>query len=700
MTDLQWLTVEEVAGFEQISAKQVRRRTKLGSQPALIARYEERQGGCPVLKIDPSSMTFDAQQRYRQRALKDMVHGAEETTKKAARSGAEDQSSLFPQTAMDQAVEQARDELAPSQFSVAMQRFKIVQPLVNHDFMAVSFQQTGFKKKMDYSMSMARASGVSYRSIRRWRQEFESVLKDAGAKEAFIALADERPGPERGTTALDNSMKAFVLYCWIKRKLTRRQTCRALVSYLEEKQRGCGARWAYEIPSDSTVCRFINAPEPYGLGGDSNPLRVGPDSVKESFYIDRTFDDELVGEAWCTDEFEIDGYPYDDDSERVVYNYGKGNPVLHLELFIDERTTFIMDWELTSRIDEDTLNLAERMLRKYWVPKRLVSDRAHRFRELSRGRVIVRPSGDLCELLSGPLGTFGVKPRESEDKNPQGNRLERLHGVLADLCRRDFSTTCWRPPKKVRDFPGKDVRAIVGIDQRVQDHLKYHCGKAKKSPRAGEPSKLLPLSKVRQIVAGWIDEINDAATDAKGCHGLTRRAAFNNAAWRPSAEEIERRRVTEAEIDEAFAENREIPVRKAGILQWPDGLRYWSPELTGRDGELMACKRLRRDRSKIFVEDAGSVIVAARRAAVGTNDAEALARESEKLARLQKLYSRMNGVPSLENAPAQDPAADEMLQSAQDKSVKEGRPEPMTVEAVPLPDSDREPSGIGFADLE
>src|SRR5690348_18249542 len=120
MTEFEWLTVEEVAGFEKISAKQVRRRTKLGSQPALIARYEDRKAGCPVLKIDPRSMTFDAQQRYRQANLKEIGEAirTDQESSGEARNEADagEQAGLFALTEMDKAAEAARLELAPSQF--------------------------------------------------------------------------------------------------------------------------------------------------------------------------------------------------------------------------------------------------------------------------------------------------------------------------------------------------------------------------------------------------------------------------------------------------------------------------------------------------------------------------------------------------------------------------------------------------------
>ncbi|HZT69535.1 MAG TPA: Mu transposase C-terminal domain-containing protein [Terriglobia bacterium] len=662
-----WISVEEVAEYERISTKQVRRRCRMGAQPALVARYEERKSGCPVLRIDPRSMTFEAQQRYREAMLRRIASEADHAKEEKPPAS----QALFPETPLDQAVCAARAELPPSQFSVAMQRFKIIQPLVNHDFMAVSFDQTGFARKMDYSMAMARAAGVSYRSIRRWRHEFEEVLKSAGPKEAFIALADERPGPERGARTLDASMKAFILDCWINRKLSRRQTYKALCQYLEEKQRGCGARWAYEIPSESTVLRFINAPEPYGLGGDDNPLRGGPEAIKEACgYIDQFYDHEQAGDAWIIDEKEIDGVFY--------------NPARHREIFwsiyvvsvIDERTTKILGWKLAYRLNADTvLDLLEETLRSYFLPKFLVSDRGGHFRGKVLRRTTVRSRGALIDRAIGAMDFFGVEARQPRDKNPRASRIERIHRIYSDLAQRDFGPS-WR---------GRNVeeRKMTGIDERAERHLREHCKEGTSGPL------LLSTADAERLIARWVEEINLAETDAKGCAGMSRQAAFE--AFKPSAEEIARRRVTQAQIDEAFAERDERVIRTGGIIEAADGLRYSSPELIGRAGEKVTFARLRRDRTRIYVEIDGRVVVATHRVPAPKGDAAAAAREAEKLAKIQRLYTRLGGVPTLENAPEHEtPEREEPKSVAASVEVAEAIP------AVPEP-AERL---IGFADLE
>jgi hypothetical protein len=661
-----WLTVAEVAKYEQISEKQVRRRLRFGSQPALIGRYEERKGGCPVLRIDPRSMTFEAQQRYREAALRRLSEcnlAGIENDKQA------DQGGLFPETALDQAVSDARAELPPSQFSVAMQRFKIIQPLINHDFMAVSFNQTGFARKMDYSIAMARAAGVSYRSIRRWRQEFEEILKTSGAKEAFIALADERPGPERGARSLDSSMKAFILDCWVNKKLTRRQTYRALCQYLEVKQAGCGARWAYEVPSEATVCRFINAPEPHGLGGDSNPLRGGPEAIKEACgYIDQSYDDEPAGDAWIIDEKEIDGVFYNPARHREIYWS------IYLVSVIDERTTKILGSKLAYRLNADTvLDLLEDVLRRYWLPRYLVSDRGGHYRGKVLRRTTVRSRGALIDRAIGALDFFGVQARQPRDKNPRASRIERIHRIYSDLAQRDFGPS-WR---------GRNVeeRNMTGVDERAERHIREHCVAGTCGPL------LLSTADAERLVAAWSEEINLAETDAKGCAGMSRQAAFE--AFKPSPEEIARRRVSPAQIDEAFAERDARVIRTGGIIEAADGLRYSSPELIGRAGEKVAFARLRRDRTRIYVEIDGRLVVAPHRVPAAKGDPAAAAREAEKLAAVRSIYTRLSGVPTLENAPVAETAHEELTTPIE----ADAKGDVTTVETA-------EPQAIGFADLE
>jgi hypothetical protein len=220
-----------------------------------------------------------------------------------------------------------------------------------------------------------------------------------------------------------------------------------------------------------------------------------------------------------------------------------------------------------------------------------------------------------------------VRPRGSEEKNPRANRLERIHGLYADRARRDFGLA-WRPPKRVRGFAGADPREATGIDDRITRHYREHC-------RQGQPTELIPLSQVMTSIAAWIEEINNADTEAKGTNGLTRLAAFRH--FQPPAEEIARRRPSQYAIDIAFAERAVRTVRDGGIIEFDAGARYDAPELARHIGEEFSVRRFRRDHSQIFVDTDSGVVIARRRPVVGVWDQELLARESAELARRRKL---------------------------------------------------------------
>jgi hypothetical protein len=340
-------------------------------------------------------------------------------------------------------------------------------------------------------------------------------------------------------------------------------------------------------------------------------------------HIVRHYDDERVGDTDCMDVWEIDGYFYDDEDHRIVYNWGAHNPVLQLAVIIDGRSTCIKGFEITTQPERGVLDLAERVVRSpdYWLAERAVCDRAGNYRRLVRGRLVMHKTGELAEAMRGPLGLLGMQGRGSEEHNPRANRIERVIGIFADKARRDFGNS-WRPPKRVRGYNG-DMRRKIGIDERVRWHLNEH--------RQGQPTGLLPLSEVKVKIAAWIPEINSAETDAKGCHGMTRQGAFNYAPFRPSLEEIARRTPPRALIDWAFAERFEGKnarcVRDDGSITLPDGCRYFSRDFSTHLGQVIDILRYRRDHSQIFWKLPGSrdVMPVELRVPIGTAEPQRLA---------------------------------------------------------------------------
>ena len=346
-------------------------------------------------------------------------------------------------------------------------------------------------------------------------------------------------------------------------------------------------------------------------------------------YIDRHYDDELAGDAWCIDEWELDGCFYNEENHKQVINYGAGRPIAHILSVIDERTTCVLAYAVTWKVslEEATLDLAEYLLRTYWAPLRLIADRAGRFRCLSRGRVAVGSDGELIDLLAGPLGEFGVKPRLTKERNPRGNRIERaLHREFARRAT-EFGIS-WRGANT-------EERKLTDIDARVARHLKEHrklgvCG-----------PQLLSIQEAEKIIATWVNDLNTCETRAKGCKGLTRLAAFN---WfRPAEEEIARRKYSDTQIDLVFAEHDERMIQAGGVIQLSGGARYGlQGELSAWIGNRVALMRRRRDHSFIEVSVPGqeAQVIAHRRTENGVNEPEALSEEIARLEHARKVIAR------------------------------------------------------------
>ncbi len=346
-------------------------------------------------------------------------------------------------------------------------------------------------------------------------------------------------------------------------------------------------------------------------------------------YIDGHYDDAFAGDAWCIDEWQVDGVFYDEQDRSRLFNYGEKGPVAHILSIMDERTTYIMDWILTWNIslEEATLELAERLVRRHWLPVRLVTDRAGRFRALSRqGRVIVCGRGELVDNLMGPLGELGVKPRGGEEENPRGNRIERA--AHREYARRavDFGIS-WKGAN-TREREGTD------IDARVKRHLREHCKLGACGPQ------LLSIQEAERIIARWVNELNTCKTRAKGCHGLTRLAAFNQ--FRPTDWVIARRKPSEALLDLAFAERDQRTIQPGGVIELKDGKRYSDFELVGWVGEKVEVLRYRREPStlQVFAPGQEGPVIAHLRRAVGRNEPAVLSEQIAKVQHARKILAR------------------------------------------------------------
>jgi len=520
--------------------------------------------------------------------------------------------SLFPQDELDQKVDALR--CYPAEAPTVLAKLRAASQVLNGNFNAL-----GFPKKEPFARVVGAAIGRSSRSVYRYAK----VVRDG---DDLGKLVPKRPGPKRGEfKSLDADVRAHLLDCFLFKHLKCRQSWRSVTRYLETKQDSFLRQvpHEYDIPSYTMVNRYwreVLIPM-YG------PQREGKEAVKTAAgYIDRLYDDEFAGDTWCLDEWQIDGVFFDEKDHRRIFNFGANRPQAHILTILDERTTCIIDYLVTWQVslEDAVFALAERTIRQRFLPRRVVSDRAARFRALVRGHMVLC-SEDLVKKLSGPLGELGVIPRGSEEKNPRANRLERLHRLYADRAR-DFGPS-WKPPLEKHEHRE--------IDDAVDRHLDAHCRYGTIGPQ------LMSIQEAERRIAQWVGDINLADTEAKGCNGLTRLAAFRQ--FQPPADEIAQRKPNQAALDLAFAERDERAIREGGIIELEDGARYSCPQLIEwrlrlGSGAKIPMMRYRRDPLHLIVSPPGAEpFTAERRAIVGTKDEALLSDEIEKLAHVRKV---------------------------------------------------------------
>jgi hypothetical protein len=186
---------------------------------------------------------------------------------------------------------------------------------------------------------------------------------------------------------------------------------------------------------------------------------------------------------------------------------------------------------------------------------------------------------------------------------------------------------------------------MTDIDARVKQHLLEHCRLGTCGPQ------LVSIQEVQSLVEKWVDEINLAPTEAKGCAGMTRLAAFRQ--FQPPEEERARRRVSDRVLTVVFAEHFPDRTIRQGVVELPDGKRYYSPELLPFNGEVREAVRPRHDHSFIWLwadQKGPEPIVAERQVPVGTADPQALARACQHLAAVRKIAGEMGARREAANA--------------------------------------------------
>jgi hypothetical protein len=681
------LTSDQVAAFEGVSRMEVYRRISSGEYVSCNRRDVDGKAGTLILA---RSMSFDGQQRLRQRQLESAV-----SPKIQPASG---ELSLFPRTEIDDQIEALK--LPDSQRDVVLRRYRIVQVLLNSNWKAL-----GYGSKRDYKRALAKESNASVRSVERWVQTWKQ-------RGDINDLAKEPPGPLPGTgRALDADMRAHLYDCYIIKKLTASQCYRSLINYLQQKQKspGCRVSYIYPIPSRTTVERFLHS-----LDAIDQAARQGPDALRAACgHIDRSYLDLAPLECVESDECKLNLFSF--DPRRAVNR--RGEPWIRrywLLTFYDARSMYPLVWSLCEGSEyelrhgiavDDEINLFVALVRNFGVPAAIHSDRG-RFRgkiwggepyqqqidkEFAAADGILQRVGQLVGLREG------IRHDMPRVHNPRGTRLERFHRWVAD----------WFRGKPGWIGANTRERKMTCGDGDAEKHKLWCLGKL----GPGQRSPLLTRDELEAEVTRMMEAWREHNSEGMDMGGLTPRAVFTQ--FSPASGFP---RISEEQLALATAQhflNEHIAI--GGIIELRDGSRYSHPLLVKLAGQKREVVRLRQDHSFITVlpaQKGEETIKAPRRTRVGMNDPDELARQMELQNRLRKLAGEM--VKPLEYDPGrQFPDATTESASAApeveflDGTARDQAPPPTPEREIGSVEflmereaSKRKPKSLDFADLE
>ena len=589
-----WLTPAQVMNFEGVSRREVYRRMEPGDAHFLLSK--DREDGKPGRLINPRSMSPDAQDRWR----KDELRKAARPATEAAQLG------LLPQTEIDSKI--AALSLSRSETDVVLRRYRIVDLCLNHNWKA-----EGYASKGAFMAALAARNGTSKRSIERWVWAWKQG-------ENLLDLVNERPGPAPGRgTVLDADMRAHLIACWRIKKLALRQCYSSLVKYLETKQKspGCRVDHFYPIPSRTTVERFIRS-----LSALDDAERQGADAFKAAVgCIDRTYDDLRSLDRVECDEWKYNLFAYDPEHPRRVYRYW-------LLLFLDIRSIYPLVWKIVRGSDNDTrhgiseedeIELIEKLIREYGVPRVLSTDRG-RFRGNTWGGQPAGKNRDAqFERADGILDNLGITYNRPRESNPRGMRVHPLFLYLSNQC------------QGLSGYIGRNTveRKSTRGDFEKAEHLEWAAG------RRGVKSPILSLTELSARTEEWIESWRDHPSEGTDMRGLSPRAVFVH-----NMPPEGFRRISDEQLALHTAEHFGVLVGKGGIIQLRDGKRYSDPQLLLIQGEHREVARPRHDHEQIYVLPSAKgeePIIAKRRGRVGVDDPDELARQMELQNRLRKL---------------------------------------------------------------
>jgi hypothetical protein len=593
-----WLTVAQAAFFERISRMEVYRRMQPGDSHPLIWRDRREVDGQPGRLINPLSMTFAGRECWRTKLLE-----TAESPKAGTGAG---QLNLLPRTEVDDQIDALK--LPQSECDVILRRYRIVDLCLNCNWKA-----QGYNSKKDFLKALATRNKTSVRSIHRWTWGY----KENGKLED---LAKEIPGPLRGTGAiLDLDMRAHLQGCYVIENFTPSQCYRSLINYLQGKQNspGCRVDHLYPIPSRTTVWRFLDSLDPV-----SKAAREGPDALKAALgHIDRAYDDLRSLDRVECDEWKYNLFAYDPDRPLRVYRYW-------LLLFLDIRSIYPLVWQIVRGSDSDTrhgiseedeIGLTEKLVREYGVPQVLSTDRG-RFRGNTWGGQPAGKSRDAqFQRADGILDNLGITYNRPRQSNPRGMRLHPFFLYLSNQC------------QGLPGYIGRNTveRKTTRGDFEKAEHLEWAAG------HRGIKSPLLSLTELSAKTEEWIEWWRDHPSEGTDMRGLSPRAVFVH-----NTPPEGFRRLSDRELAWHTAERFDVLIGKGGIIQLRDGKRYHDPQLLLLQGQRREVARARHDHEQISVLPAAKgeeAIIAKRRACVGANDPDELARQMELQKRVYKV---------------------------------------------------------------
>lgn len=583
-----WLTIEETCAALGISRREAYNRMRPGDAHFLVSKQASNRR-----LVSLSSMPFEAQLRW-QEMTKDSGVGIQDsgsgrTGKPTVQTNApneanqavrtttalqsspnslsghppaksEAQLSLLPKTEIDRRIAEVKMTLAPSQADVAIQRYRIIEPLLNGDF-----RRRGFETKTAYLRHVATAHGMHENSLWRMVKRY----KDSG--EALASLATDRPGPDPGEgsllEAIDKvlesldphgvSARAFLKDCYLVQRLSIADCHRELSDYLAEKQRAWGVKAAYDIPSYAAVKRYLRSiPK-----AEQVFAREGAKAFDDrcGAYISRR-PPEHSNDVWVTDQ-RLVNVRVRDQGERL----GR----IWMVNFLDVRSFKWLGCAFGPVLSSDMVMRAGVMaMARYGIPRAIHEDRGKEFNCTAFNGSFRKISGEkLFEEIEGVWQRLDVRVIAAIGRNPKSKTIERWH---SEVDRLDAKL-----PGSVGRNPGERPDELLDLEA---EHDRWK--------KSGEGrTRLLTIEQYVTHFYNWCEQTWNAEHRGNGkyLNGLT-----PNEAYMALAPVKGFRSIPLDQLDLLTSEHRRMQVARGGqinITLYGQKIEYQSDVLFNHQGE-------------------------------------------------------------------------------------------------------------------